>query len=91
MRKIRVKEKLSQPWVELLFLEQKCDDNVAQHNSADRGYGILLQQNQLNSKVMQTKKVSFGQAIVSGWKNCFNSRVVHRDRNSGFLSFLTRL
>ena len=71
MRKIRVKEKLSRSWVELLFPEQKCDDNVAQHNSADGEYGILLQQNQLNSKVMQTKKVSFGQAIVSGWKNCF--------------------
>jgi len=71
MRKIRVKEKLSRSWVELLFPEQKCDDNVAQHNSADGEYDILLQQNQLNSKVMQTKKVSFGQAIVSGWKNCF--------------------
>ena len=86
MRKIRVKEKLSSSWVELLFPEQdvagatknatksatkKCDDNVAQHNSDGSEYGILLQQNQLNSKVMQTKKVSFGQAVVSGWKNCF--------------------
>lgn len=82
MRKIRVKEKLSRSWVELLFPEQdvagatkgatkKCDDNVAQHNSDGSEYGILLQQNPLNSKVMQTKKVSFGQAVVSGWKNCF--------------------
>lgn len=82
MRKIRVKEKLSQSWVELLFPESdpdtatksatgKCDDNVAQHNSQAQEQAILLPQNQLNAKVMETKNVTFGQAIRLGFKNLF--------------------
>ncbi|MBO7415721.1 MAG: DUF805 domain-containing protein [Bacteroidaceae bacterium] len=82
MRKIRVKEKLSQSWVELLFPEsdpntatksatEKCDDNVAQHNSQAQKHAILLPQNQLNEKVMETKNVTFGQAIRLGFKNLF--------------------
>ena len=82
MRKIRVKEKLSPSWVEMLFPESdvagatknatgKCDDNVAQHVSGDSEPAILLQQNQLNSKVMETKNVTFGQAIGMGFRNCF--------------------
>jgi len=82
MRKIRVKEKLSQSWVELLFPEsdpdtatksatEKCDDNVAQHNSQAQEHAILLQQNQLNAKIMETKNVTFGQAIRLGFRNLF--------------------
>ena len=82
MRKIRVKEKLSQSWVELLFPESdpdtatksatgKCDDNVAQHNSQAQEQAILLPQNQLNAKVMETKNVTFGQAIRLGFRNLF--------------------
>lgn len=97
MRKIRVKGKLSLAWNELLFPEQdvagatgngtcNCDDNVAQHTSVTGNAPILLQQNQLNSKVMQTKKLSFGQAVVSGWKNCF--RFKGRASRSEFWYFI---
>ena len=97
MRKIRVKEKLSLPWAELLFPEQdvadatksateKCDDNVAQHNSKAQKTAILLQQNQLNSKVMETKNVSFGQAIKLGFRNCF--RFSGRASRSEFWFFI---
>ena len=82
MRKIRVKEKLSRSWMELLFPEsdpvtatknatERCDDNVAQHNSKTQEHTILLPQNQLNAKVMETKNVTFGQAIKMGFKNLF--------------------
>ena len=86
MRKIRVKEKLSRSWTELLFPEQKCDDNVAQHNSGANHSGILLQQNQLNSKAMQTKNVTFGQAVISGWKNSF--KLTGRASRSEFWYFI---
>ena len=97
MRKIRVKEKLSLPWAELLFPEQdvagatknateKCDDNVAQHNSEGKDTAILLQQNQLNSKVMETKKITFGQAIKLGFRNCF--RFSGRASRSEFWYFI---
>lgn len=71
MRKIRVKEKLSLSWVELIFPEPKCDDNVAQHISEPVQASILLQQNQSKTKVMETKNVSFGEAISLGFKNMF--------------------
>lgn len=71
MRKIRVKEKLSPSWVELIFPEPKCDDNVAQHISEPVQASILLQQNQSKTKVMETKNVSFGEAISLGFKNMF--------------------
>ena len=84
MRKIRVKEKLSLPWAELLF--PKCDDNVAQHNSESRNTTILLQQNQLNAKVMETRKITFGQAVKSGFRNCF--RFSGRASRSEFWYFI---
>lgn len=82
MRKIRVKGKLSPAWNELLFPEQdvagatksgcgNCDDNVAQHTSGAGNTPILLHQNQLKAKVMETKKITFGQAIKSGFRNSF--------------------
>ena len=97
MRKIRVKEKLSPSWVELLFPESdvagatksatgKCDDNVAQHNSEAQNTAILLQQNQSNAKVMETKNVSFGQAIKLGFRNCF--RFSGRASRSEFWYFI---
>ena len=83
-KKRRLKEKLSQVWSELLFPEsesvtktvtksvaEKCYDNDTQHISRADEAPILLQQNQLNSKVMETKKVTFSSAVKSGWKNCF--------------------
>lgn len=75
MRKIRVKEKLSSFWTGILFPESdatKSCDNVAQHNSQADEATILLRQNQLNSKVMETKKITFSSAVISGWRNCFN-------------------
>lgn len=75
MRKIRVKEKLSPFWAGVLFPESdatKSCDNVAQQNSSADNATILLRQNQSNSKVMETKKITFGAAIKSGFKNCFN-------------------
>lgn len=84
-KKRRLKEKLSPSWSELLFPEsesvtksvaktvtEKCYDNATQHISAGNEAAILLQQNQLNSKVMETKKVTFSSAVISGWRNCFN-------------------
>ena len=78
MRKIRVKEKLTPAWSELIFHESatqaatsKCDDNVAQHPSAATQADIILPQNQTNDTIMETKKITFGQAVGSGWKNCF--------------------
>lgn len=84
MRKIRVKEKLSLSWAELLF--PKCDDNVAQHISGADESTILLRQNQLNAKVMETKSVSFGLAIKLGFRNCF--RFSGRASRSEFWYFI---
>ena len=78
MRKIRVKEKLSPAWNELFFHDtatqaatSKCDDNVAQHISGTPQDHIILPQNQTNHTIMETKNISFGEAVRSGWKNCF--------------------
>ena len=97
MRKIRVKEKLSLSWAELLFPEsdvagatknatKKCDNNVAQHVSRASEPAIPLQQNQSNAKVMETKNVTFGQAVKSGIKNCF--RFSGRASRSEFWYFI---
>ena len=81
MRKKRIKEKLTPFWAEQLFpdtetvtksVTQKCYDNGTQHISPADEAAILLQQNQSNSKVMETKKITFGEAIKSGFRNCFN-------------------
>jgi len=72
-KKRRLKEKLPPHWSALLFpVAEKCYDNATQHISGADEPAILLQQNQLNSKVMETKKVTFASAVKSGWKNCFN-------------------
>lgn len=72
-KKRRLKEKLPPHWSALLFpVAEKCYDNATQHISGTHEPAILLQQNQLNSKVMETKKVTFASAVKSGWKNCFN-------------------
>ena len=78
MRKIRVKEKLTPAWNELFFHDtatsaatSKCDDNVAQHLSDAPQADIILPQNQSDDTIMETKKITFGQAVRSGWKNCF--------------------
>ena len=78
MRKIRVKEKLTPAWNEILFADaattaatSKCDDIVAQHPSATTQADIILPQNQTNDTIMETKNISFGEAVRSGWKNCF--------------------
>jgi hypothetical protein len=84
MRKIRVKEKLSLSWAELLF--PKCDDNVAQHISGADESTILLRKNQLNAKVMETRKITFGQAVKLGFRNCF--RFSGRASRSEFWYFI---
>ena len=78
MRKIRVKEKLTPAWNEILFADaatpaatSKCDDIVAQHPSATTQADIILPQKQTNDTIMETKNISFGEAVRSGWKNCF--------------------
>ena len=74
MRKIRVKEKLSPFWAGVLFPESdatKSCDNVAQQNSSADNATILLRQNQLHAKDMETKRITFGQAINSGFRNMF--------------------
>ena len=81
MRRKRIKEKLTPFWADQLFpdtdtvtksVTKKCYDNGAQHISPAHEAAILLQQNQSNSKVMETKKITFGEAIKSGFRNCFN-------------------
>ena len=84
MRKIRVKEKLSLSWAELLF--PKCDDNVAQHVSGADESTLLLRQDQLNAKVMETRKITFGEAIKLGFKNMF--RFSGRASRSEFWYFI---
>jgi uncharacterized membrane protein YhaH (DUF805 family) len=81
MRRKRIKEKLTPFWADQLFpdtdtvtksVTKKCYDNGAQHISPAHEAAILLQQNQSNSKVMETKRFTFGEAIKSGFRNCFN-------------------
>ena len=81
MRRKRIKEKLTPFWAEQVFpdsetvtksVTQKCYDNGTQQISQADNAAILLQQNQSNSKVMETKKITFGEAIKSGFRNCFN-------------------
>ena len=78
MRKKRLKEKLSSFWAEQLFPEtdtvtktvtNKCYDNGTQHISGADEANLLLRQNQLNAKDMETKKITFGNAVCSGFKN----------------------
>ena len=80
MRRKRIKEKLSPFWAEQLFPEAetvtktvtgKCYDNGTQHISGADEADILLRQNQSNAKVMETKKITFGEAINSGFRNMF--------------------
>ena len=84
MRRKRIKEKLSPFWAEQLFPEaetvtktvtktvtQKCYDNGTQHISGADDTDLLLRQNQSNAKVMKTKKITFGEAIKSGFRNMF--------------------
>lgn len=80
MRRKRIKEKLSPFWADQLFSETetvtksvtgKCYDNDAQHISGADDTDLLLRQNQSNAKVMKTKKITFGEAIRSGFRNMF--------------------
>ena len=80
MRRKRIKEKLSPFWAEQLFPEAetvtktvtgKCYDNGTQHISGADDNDLLLRQNQSNAKVMETKKITFGEAINSGFRNMF--------------------
>ena len=84
MRRKRIKEKLSPFWAEQLFPEAetvtktvtktvtgKCYDNGTQHISGADDTDLLLRQNQSNAKVMKTKKITFGEAIKSGFRNMF--------------------
>ena len=80
MRRKRIKEKLSPFWAEQLFPEAetvtktvtgKCYDNGTQHISGADEADILLRQNQSIAKVMKTKKITFGEAIKSGFRNMF--------------------
>ena len=80
MRRKRIKEKLTPFWADQVFpdietvtktVTGKCYDNGTQHISgADEG-DLLLRQNQSNAKVMKTKKITFGEAIRSGFRNMF--------------------
>ena len=80
MRRKRIKEKLTPFWTEQLFPETetvtktvtgKCYDNGTQQISGAHEADILLRQNQLNAKDMETKKITFSQAINSGFRNMF--------------------
>ena len=80
MRRKRIKEKLSPFWAEQLFPEAetvtktvtgKCYDNGTLHISGADDTDLLLRQNQSNAKVMKTKKITFGEAINSGFRNMF--------------------
>lgn len=80
MRRKRIKEKLSPFWADQLFPETetvtksvtgKCYDNGAQHISGADEADLLLRQNQSNAKDMKTKKITFGEAIASGFRNMF--------------------
>ncbi len=80
MRRKRIKEKLTPFWADQVFpdietvtktVTQKCYDNGTQHISGADDTDILLRQNQSNAKVMETKKITFGEAIRSGFRNMF--------------------
>ena len=89
MRRKRIKEKLSPFWADQLFPETetvtksvtgKCYDNGAQHISGADEADLLLRQNQSNAKVMKTKKITFGEAINSGFRNMFKFTGRHQFR-----------
>ena len=80
MRRKRIKEKLTPFWADQVFpdietvtktVTGKCYDNGTQHISGADEADILLRQNQSNAKVMETKKITFGEAINSGFRNMF--------------------
>ena len=80
MRRKRIKEKLTPFWADQVFpdtetvtknVTQKCYDNGTQHISGADDTDLLLRQNQSNAKVMKTKKITFGEAIRSGFRNMF--------------------
>lgn len=80
MRRKRIKEKLTPFWADQVFLDietvtktvtGKCYDNGTQHISGADDTDLLLRQNQSNAKVMETKKITFGEAINSGFRNMF--------------------
>jgi uncharacterized membrane protein YhaH (DUF805 family) len=80
MRRKRIKEKLTPFWADQVFpdietvtktVTQKCYDNGTQHISGADDTDLLLRQNQSNAKVMETKKITFGEAINSGFRNMF--------------------
>lgn len=80
MRRKRIKEKLTPFWAEQVFPDTetvtktvtgKCYDNGTQHISRADDTDLLLRQNQSNAKVMKTKKITFGEAIKSGFRNMF--------------------
>ena len=80
MRRKRIKEKLTPFWADQVFpdietvtktVTQKCYDNGTQHISGADDTDLLLRQNQSNAKVMKTKKITFGEAIKSGFRNMF--------------------
>lgn len=80
MRRKRIKEKLTPFWADQVFpdietvtktVTQKCYDNGTQHISGADDTDLLLCQNQSNAKVMKTKKITFGEAIKSGFRNMF--------------------
>ena len=80
MRRKRIKEKLTPFWADQVFpdietvtktVTQKCYDNGTQHISGADDTDLLLRQNQSNAKVMKTKKITFGEAINSGFRNMF--------------------
>lgn len=80
MKRKRIKEKLTPFWADQVFpdietvtktVTQKCYDNGTQHISRADDTDLLLRQNQSNAKVMKTKKITFGEAINSGFRNIF--------------------
>ena len=80
MRRKRIKEKLTPFWADQVFpdietvtktVTQKCYDNGTLHISGADDTDLLLRQNQSNAKVMKTKKITFGEAINSGFRNMF--------------------
>ena len=80
MKRKRIKEKLTPFWADQVFpdtetvtknVTQKCYDNGTLHISGADDTDLLLRQNQSNAKVMKTKKITFGEAIKSGFRNMF--------------------
>lgn len=74
MRKLRLREKLSAHWFDLLFPEQKrnSSESVTSQISQGQSAPIPLQhQSTKNSKVMK-EKMSFGKAVASCFRNYCN-------------------